>query len=242
MEHHNEVLIDLEGATPAWLTGALRRSSSLSRGTVTAVEQEEVNSSSYVAHLRLSYSSDAPVSAPANLLLKVARPELEARMRQRNKREIALYRTTAGRDHGLPMVRCYDAAYRTSEVDHFHLLLGDPSATTHLAYPYSGVPPTILQCEMIVDTLAEVHAGCWETTIFNTAFQANRATEVHTGEVTDDLVPWIEETLARFLEDLGERIPSERQTLYESIGAAPARAMFHREKPGSTLPQLQGVP
>ncbi len=110
-------------------------------------------------------------------------------MPQRNKSEIAFYRLLAGEEHDLPVVRCYAAEYQSAEIDRFHLLLDDPSRTTHRAFTYSVAPPTMQQSEQIVDILAEVQARCWETARFTQVFGENHAEEVHTGEMTDALAP-----------------------------------------------------
>jgi len=73
---------------------------------------------------------------------KVANPDTEQMMPRRNLREVQFYTAIAPLAEDLPVVRCYDVSYHRAEVDHFHLLLDDPSRTTHRAAPYSAVPPT----------------------------------------------------------------------------------------------------
>jgi Ecdysteroid kinase-like family len=234
-------LTQLSGATPEWLAEALRSGGGcLGSGRVTAVAAERVDASSWVAHLTLSYSVETPDAAPRHVLLKVCDPELEGRMPQRNKREIAFYRTVAGTEHALPLVHCYDASYQTAEIDRFHLLLADPSATTHRAYRHQQMPPNKLQREQIIDTLAVLHAKTWETHLFDRPFEANHARELHTGEWHDGLPEWIEQTLPRFLRELGDLIPSGRADLYERIGGRLPALLRDRELGGSHLALTQG--
>jgi thiamine kinase-like enzyme len=212
-----QALSSLEEVTPDWLTAVLRREGVLSSGRVLSLEQDEVDASSYVAHLTVSYPLEAPAGAPRHLVVKLAYPGLEQRMRQRNKREVALYAFLRERPAGLPVVRCYDAVYRTDETDRFHLLLDDPSRSSHRAYPHSAAPPTREQCEVIVDVLAEIHARCWQTRNFDDVFAGNGAREVHTGEWTEELGPWIDRIVPAFLEVMGERLSPERRSLYVRI-------------------------
>jgi hypothetical protein len=213
------VLTDLEHADPAWLTMTLHDAGALPQGAVVAVRRQEVNASSAVAHLTLTYSADAPPSAPTHLLLKLTDPELEQRMPGRNRREIAFYRAVARTITGLPIVRCYDAVYVTGAPDRFHLLLDDPSTTTHVSHSYSAVPPTMPQCEVIVDALAHVHARCWDGPDVARALaapdrQERRAgEESHTGGLTDALLVWARETVAAFVDAMGDRLTAERRVL-----------------------------
>jgi len=234
------VLTDLQQATPEWLTEILRQSGALPSGHVVGAEQAPVNSSSQVAHLDLTYSTDAVPGMPRFLLLKVGSEELEAYMPQRNKREIAFYRLLADEEHDLPVVRCYAAEYQSAEIDRFHLLLDDPSRTTHRAFTYSVAPPTLQQSEQIVDILAEVQARCWETTRFTQVFGENHAEEVHTGEMTDAFAPWAEETVDRFLREMDDRLPAQRRSLYQRIGRSLPALLIAREASGRNLTLTQG--
>lgn len=232
----SNVLTSLDEATVEWLSEILRREDAANVGDITAVERVEVGSSSQVARLHLHRSNNGPL----DLLLKIADPELETRMRQRNKREIAFYEVLRNSTHDLPVVRCYEAAYESAEPDRFHLLLDDPSATTHVAYRYSAAPPTARQCEMIVDTLAELQARSWGATLFNTIFRAHRAREVHTGETTDALLPWLEDMVPAFLDDLGDRLSTDQRDLLKAIMDRLGPLLISREAGGGNLTLTQG--
>jgi hypothetical protein len=235
-----DVLTDLAQATPAWLTTILHGRGLLARGQVDQIEQRRVGASSEVAHLRVRYSVDAPTNLPTYFFLKLTDPELEGRMPQRNRAEIALYRALADDPRDLPLVRCYDAVYAAGQPDRFHLLLADPSATTHVAYPYSAAPPTLPQCEQIVDTLALVHARCWEDRRLGALLQAARAAEQHTGAASEAFVGWANEVLPRLLADLGDRLPDERRALYARIGATVPTRVVERHATGRHLTLTQG--
>ena len=57
------------------------------------------------------------------------------------------------------MVACYDAAF-APDSGAYHIILQDVS-DTHTAVPYP-LPPTVPQSELMVDSLAELHAFWWE--------------------------------------------------------------------------------
>lgn len=235
-----DVLTDLEQATPDWLTGILRERGCLEQGRVTAIDRQQIGSSSQVARLTVGYSDDAPPSAPAHLLLKIADPELERMMPRRNIQEIAYYNGVAAHLENLPVVRCYDAAYQGGAVDTFHLLLDDPSATTHIAYRYSAAPPTLAQCELIVDTLASAQALCWDSALVHAALDGVHAEETHTGRVTERLLTWAEQTMPRFLAEMAERLPAARRSLYSAVGAAVPPLLLARQQAGRNLTLTQG--
>lgn len=233
-------LESLQEVVPDWLTKVLHRDGLLPRGRVLTIEQDEVNASSCVAHLQVEYSSEAPADAPRALVIKLADPDLEARMRQRNKREVAFYGFLREHPANLPVVRCFDAGYQPGEIDRFHLLLDDPSRSTHTAYPHSAAPPSLAQCEVIVDVLARIHAACWEATAFDTLFEDNRAREVHTGEWTASLAPWIDTTVPAFLQDMGTRLVPARLALYETIALGLEPRVRERERGRAKLTLTHG--
>lgn len=151
-----------------------------------------------------------------------------------------LYLALAGNSGDLPIVRCYDARYVSGRPDRFQLLLDDPSATTHVAFPYSAVPPTLSQCEQIVDTLAKVHARFWDDLTLGDQLEAARPAELHSAAVSNAFVVWADDTLPRFLADLGERLPVERKALYTHIGAATPARLLERHATGARLTLTQG--
>jgi hypothetical protein len=236
----SEALDDLAQATPDWLTAALAGAGALARGSVVAIEAREVGASSQVAHLAVRYSADAPPDAPAHLFLKIADPDLERRMPRRNRAEVAFYLAVAGDAGDLPFVRCYDAAYAGGDVDRFHLLLADPAATTHVAIPYSAVPPTLAECHLMIDTLARVHARYWDDAGMAGPLQDARSAERHTGMATAEFVAWADETAPRFLADLDEQLPADRRALYAALGARVPARVVERQARGRHLTLTHG--
>jgi hypothetical protein len=112
---------------------------------------------STIVSLRVEYSADAPLEAPARLLLKTTRSGLDASLASLGEREIAFYRQAATLMPDGPLARCYDAEFSDKG---YHLLLEDLSAT-HTTLTDWPVPPTTEMCERIVDTWAGFHAFWW---------------------------------------------------------------------------------
>ena len=229
------VLTSLEQATPEWLTMTLQRQGCLPQGRVTAIEQTPIDASSEVAHLQVHYSGDAPAAAPAHLLLKITWPDLEQRMRQRNKKEIAFYQALGDSASYPFMMRCYDAVYVSGEIDRFHLLLDDPSTTTHSAYQHSHVPPTREQRGMIIDTLGRLHAYWWDSPLL-----ASKCAEMRGEPAIRDMQGWAERTLPAFLDFLGDRVSPERQRLYETICEGLFPKLLERLAQGRNLTLTHG--
>ena len=59
------VITGAELVTPGWLTAVLRRAGVLDRGAVTAVDAARL------PHLAVSYSADAPASAPPTRMRRI---------------------------------------------------------------------------------------------------------------------------------------------------------------------------
>lgn len=235
-----EVLTEPSQATTAWLSTVLNERGFLRSGRVEDILLRRVGASSNVAFLSVQYSAGAEVVAPCNFVLKWTNAELEGRMPQRNRAEIALYQALAGQTDDLPIVPCFDAVYVAGRPDRFHLLLADPSATTHSAQRYSAVPPTLAQCRQIVQTLAFVHARFWKVAHLGDRLDWARAAELHSGALSAPFNEWVDATLPMFFADLGERLSPARSALYARIGrAAPAR-LVERQSSGRPLTLTQG--
>ncbi|HET9221507.1 MAG TPA: hypothetical protein VFO07_03340, partial [Roseiflexaceae bacterium] len=116
------VVTQLEQATPAWLTECLFKSGALPSGRVLAVERtSETTIRSVVGRLTISYSSDAPASAPRRLFFKTGTHHLSHSGDW--LAEVSFYQNLA-RVTGDQTVPCYAAAYAPHPA-RFHLLLAD---------------------------------------------------------------------------------------------------------------------
>jgi hypothetical protein len=156
------VILDVTDVTPEWLTRALRDSRMLSSGEVQHV-QAEANSAfnSVAAHLRLTYSSDAPADAPRRLFLKLKTGEGGAH-------EAAFYRLAEEIGPArLPMLpRVHLAAFDPGR-EAMTILLDDLSDTHGPPVERADVLalnglPSQTHLDQIIDVLAAFHAAFWE--------------------------------------------------------------------------------
>lgn len=160
-----DVITALDQVTPTRLTAILQRAGVLSRGRVTVVAARGNPAfNSTVSHLAITYSADAPATAPQAILLKRNLPVEWAQ--QAGADEVAFYNWMAPIAADLPMlVRCFDAAYFPDSRDS-HVLLEDLSLThvtplTRDQYLSLQGVPTDEQIAAMVDALARFHAYWW---------------------------------------------------------------------------------
>src|SRR5687768_10511995 len=109
------VFTDGTQVTPLWLTERLRAQGRLSRGEVAAIacDTQTFNKGylSNIARLQVTFSHDAVGNPPGALFLKMSRPGLHPELWARGRHEIEFYQRVAAETAGLPVPRCYDAAW-----------------------------------------------------------------------------------------------------------------------------------
>lgn len=197
-----DIITSVEQITPAWLTAALQRSGALEQGQVTDMAWEsKATYTATAAPLRVSYSPDAPTTAPRSLFLKLGR----------RKPEVDFYRFIWPETKDVPVIRCYDAAF-ADHLGQSHLLMDDVS-TTH-AEPPDALPLPRKSCEEIVDILARFHAQWWE----------HPRLSGDVGSVADDVPGFIfrqaQSGFGHFVDSLGDRLSEKRRRAYERILSA----------------------
>jgi hypothetical protein len=197
----------IDQITPEWLTACLRDRGVLQRGHVLTVEGDSSSTIvSTVGTITVSYSADAPASAPVRLFFKTGVDD--APENDDMAGEVRFYQHLAGEieEH---TVYCYDAAYATDPA-RFHLLLADLSEThSHTQWP---LPPTLAQLEGAIDCLAAIHARWWEHRRFSQDVQRRY------NQSNPSLTTWVrvwEEQLAQYLDFLGDRLSTQRRATYE---------------------------
>jgi hypothetical protein len=91
-----------------------------------------------------------------------------------------------------------------------------------------------------------VHARCWDDSHVACALSTPDAAErrageeLHTGGVTDALIPWATETVDAFVEAMGDRLTAERRVLYQRIGTEVPPRLVARHVTGRNLTLTQG--
>jgi hypothetical protein len=109
----------------------------------------------------------------------------------------------------LPLIRCYDAAF-SSVSGAAHLLLADMSETHTQSVP--PLPPSLRDCELAVDCLAQLHARFWEHPQLGTEIG-----KLTTEAEFDSLVQTLRAHLEGFMDFLGDRLTDERRKYYERV-------------------------
>src|ERR1017187_8471620 len=114
--------------TPEWLTDILHTHGALPQGKVTTIVQRGNGAfNSAVVHLSVTYSEDAPATAPRRLSLK---RNIEADWgKKAGAHEVAFYKLVAPLAEHLPMIiHCYAAEYDEANGTSY-ILLEDVSET-----------------------------------------------------------------------------------------------------------------
>lgn len=204
-----ELITSLDQITPAWLTRVLRQNG-FTEATVAEVSYESsVTSFSITAHLRISYTRKS--DAPDRLFLKFSKP-IHPVSTPEGGWEVLFYRSIAPDTPAL-LPRCYDAVF-SPEQHRLHLLLEDFS-DTHYSEPPSQLPPTRRNCELIVRSLADIHAAWWERPPWKLiGFAKPDQTEV------DRRIQDVRERVARFTDFLGDRLSEKQRAVYHEVLAA----------------------
>ena len=142
------------------LTDVLRHSGDVSDGRVESVQVEARNPLiSSVGRILPVYSGTSD-AAPRSLFFKTLRDDLGGALLRGHRRKAEFYASAAPRTPPDLLPRCYDATFLDEGLV-FHLLFEDLSDTHEivLAWP---LPPTLAQCERIVQTYARFHAFWWD--------------------------------------------------------------------------------
>jgi len=208
------------------LTSVLRKAGVLGARCVRHVELENPRDTilSHIVRLKLTYDGVAS-GAPPSLFLKTARSDRLSPAWVAGRQEVAFYAQVAPHMRVGSVPRCFDADW-SAETNEWHVLLEDLTAT-HAAATIWPVPPTFDQCATIVESLARLHAKWWD----------DPSLGVSVGTWLDaDALERRQSTFldhfARFIGELGDRMPLERRELYHRLlDAAPLlrqRYLSHR--------------
>jgi len=111
----NEVVSEVEGLTPAWISEVLRRSGALTQGSVAGVSLKSRRELfvSVVAFLEITTHPMRMRGAPPPVLENSKAESEEAR--EEPPAEIVFYRSAAREMPDPPLPRCFDAAFSARE-------------------------------------------------------------------------------------------------------------------------------
>jgi hypothetical protein len=206
------------------LTEAFRRTGVLGDGRVAevAIERSFPTLLSHFFRLRLTYEG-AATGAPASLIAKTG--QLDSATWHGGEREVAFYTQVASATPAGLVPRCFgthwDAATRA-----WHLLLEDLT-DSHFVATQWPLPPTRDQCETIIRTRARFHAAWWDDPRLGVAIE-----KWEEAGAIDQNLRRLADQIARFVDDVGDQLGTERREFYARLlDAAPrlvARYHSHR--------------
>ena len=211
---------------PQHLTDALRRSGTLVDGRVrgAVVESSRTTELSRIIRLRLTYEP-AAADAPSSLILKTARPDRIGGGWIGGRHEVGFYHQVASAMSAVVAPRCFEAFYDVDTRDGYLLL--EDLTDSHVIATAWPLPPTMEQCERILQARARFHAAWWDDPRLGAS--VGTWTDV---DATDRDLQAFAERFARFTDRMGDRLTRERRDLFERLlDAAPrllARYHSHR--------------
>lgn len=226
----DDVLTDLNQVTSEWLTEALTQDGALTAGAVASFETDDtVRELSANARFRLTYTHEAKGECPVRLFLKIVHTDMDDEFF--GPSEVHYYtRDYAGID-GLPLVRCYHAAYN-EEKSYYHLLLDDLSATHAGRLPK---PQPLEYGLALAEGLAPMHAHWWGEKRLTSGGEP-----IPTAETIERFVnvarPGVEHIIAHSKDHLEPHWPDAMRALF----AAHPQAMIDRTKDGSGFTLIHG--
>jgi hypothetical protein len=192
------------------LTGVLHQSGALPHhGRVCNVEAKSSLAKLRSLTLRLHLTYEGPAgNAPSSVILKTGHLDSAGRSLYANLHEIAFYRDIAPTLPERLVPRCFETVEAT-DTSAWHLLLEDLTDSHFVATEWP-LPPTMVQCESIVQTQARVHATWWDDPRLGVSVGRWRD-----ADTMDHHLRSFADQFARFTDRFGEIIPPERRDLYE---------------------------
>lgn len=197
------------------LTEALRRSGALGDGRVSSVVVDSSRGTilSQIIRLRLSYQG--VTDAPKYVILKTALPERAGETWNAGRHEVEFYTQVASGMTAHLVPRCFEAHW-DPDTKAWHILLEDLSES-HLIATEWPLPPTMEQCESILQARARFQAAWWD----DPRLGASVGTWLGAEAMDRNLRNFAEE-FTRFTDRIGDRLPRERRDLFERfLDAAP---------------------
>ncbi|HKD74002.1 MAG TPA: hypothetical protein VKB76_00850, partial [Ktedonobacterales bacterium] len=169
---------------------------------------------SRIVRLRLAYDGESG-DAPASIILKTAHPERVAMGFEAGRHEVAFYRDVGTATPPGLLLRCFEAQ-EDAEAKSWHLLLEDLTET-HMVATAWPLPPSLAQCERIVDVRARFHAAWWDEPRLGVSIGVRRDAGKVEQTMRDFSVHY-----ARFADRLGDNLSSEQRALYERFQSSTA--------------------
>jgi len=152
----SKVIVGLNQVTTTWLTSVLVSNGALIQGAVAACDVHPGHGNwSTNVRLNLRYTDGSQGALPKHLFLKMVNANSEGE--SFGSSEVTYYTRDYTGVAGVPLVRCYDAAY-SEEFRCYHILLDDLSGT-HIEA--AEKTPTLEYGLALAEGLAALHARWW---------------------------------------------------------------------------------
>lgn len=210
------VFLAFHEVTADVLTEVLKHAGALPKGYVTAIEtRSKAAFNSAIAHLNVTYSNDAPSSAPQAFVLK-----LDADSHGQSESSFYRLAQNAGIDTSV-LVPCFSAVYRP-ETGNSHLLRLDVSST-HRAPVERGAllslngVPNQMHRERVVEALAEFHAAWWEHPRLGESGPTTVANAYRNRAAFDEHWERCRREFAAFARQMGDRFPADVLARYSHV-------------------------
>jgi aminoglycoside phosphotransferase (APT) family kinase protein len=209
------ILQSCEALTPAFATQLLKLRDVLHSGEVTDVQcSEGAFNKGYVANLAratLHYSPDATGVLPTSLVLKLSRADLHPELLNAGRHEVEFYRATQSQPKPVSIPLIYSA--EVDEANSSHIIMQDLS-DSHFQKPLP-IPPSNRHCELIVESLAKLHALWWNSPQLGMQL-GTRYTEQEAIASEKRL----QDTYPRFVDYLGDALLPAQRRMYEKVLAS----------------------
>lgn len=195
--------------SPEVLSEWMSRSGSLPRGRIESlrVDLEHETSISNLVFVEATYTPDAPPDLPTRLVVKS--PLLASPTPRNGMGEAAFYTQLAPLAGTPPLVRCVAAVEAQGDVREV-LVLEDVRAThDHPSWP---LPPSRVQCELAIETLAQIHARWWEAPALG-----RTVGQSHTADSLRTMVHGIAAQLPTFFAAMGDALSTDARRVLERV-------------------------
>lgn len=203
-----KVITSIEQVTAAWLTSVLLNSGAITSGEVAAFDANPGRGNwSTNAILRIRYVNGSQGTLPQRLFLKMVNVDLGDD--SFGASEVTYYTRDYAGVAGVPLVRCYDAAF-SGELQRYHVLLDDLSET-HVEAAEKA--PTLEYGLALAEGLAAMHARWWGIERF-TQVGATMHSAGHIRRYVDISESGVGPLLKRFATELEPRWPDAIHELY----------------------------
>jgi len=194
----NGPIANTDQVSADWLQGVLRANGFLPQGQITSLIKTVAQPfGAATVHIEVGYSHSVPPTLPTRFLLKIDGPDCLA-----GNHEVEFYRRYSSVLPNSPTVRCFDAVYDDSRRA-YHILLEDLTNTHYMVE--REAPPTQAEAEHMIDTLAALHAGWWDSL------------DPSVPLVDSEFLSENQTFFGPFVDFMGERLTAKRRRLYEQI-------------------------